>query len=340
MQRFEKIPLSERVGKVGYLIKHTFTVVGRDSDIVNPIARMALYGIVQSSAFLLGAMALLYAMVGEGEAEGLWLWGWTGVLGGLALLVYKFFYFNRQEFRLSYLVHQTVTGEDKSYGDAAGGTRELKSSMRGMALIDMLMAYVNKTSSNGEKKGLSGMLISLVLAGLNEVWDLVNHFMIPAIVVDRVRLRDCVEHMKELQRQVPETLVGVFGIDLFGRIVVTLMAPIYLVMLLLALWLSIALAGALPSITVPTQGTELPAWMLTDGALVITLIPLFALVLLTKILSVVLERAVTAIKVMYFTIFYLQIKHPESIAPELRDELTAYVRMEDDSAAVAAGEPA
>ena len=338
MQRFEKIPFSERLGKVGYLLKHTFTVVGRDQDIVNPILRMVIFGVIQSAVLLLGVMTLIHAAT---AGTGSWFWGWTGVLVGLLLLVYKFFYFNRQEFRLSYLVHQTTTGEDRSYQDAARGTRELKASMRGMALIDMVMAYASKSSGDGEKKGLSAMLISLVLAGLNEVWDLVNHFMIPAIVVDRVRLRDCVEHMKRLQQQVPETLVGVFGIDLFGRIVGTLMAPVYFLMLLLALWLGVALAAALPSFTIPTQGADLPGWLLTDGALVVTLIPLFALVLLTKALSVVLERAVTSVKVMYFTIFYTQITHPESIAPGLRDELTAYLRMEEgEGAAGAVGDPA
>ena len=336
MEQFKKIPLRERIGKVGYLLKHTFTVVGRDFDILNPIVRMAVYGVVQATLFMIGLMLLIYAVAAD--ASGLWSWGWLGVIVGLVLFIYKFFYYNRQEFRQSYLVSQTVTGADKGYSDAVADCRELNASIRGMAFIDMAMAYVNKIRRNRENKGLLAGLVSMILAGLNEVWDLANHFLIPAVVVDRIRLRDGVERMKSLQGQVPETLVGVFGIDLFGRVVGALMAPVYLVATLLALWLSFSLAPALPSVTVPLDNPDLPGWMMHEGAMVLTLIPLFVILLIAKLLSVVLERLVTAVKIMYFTIFYMQITHPDRIAPDLREELTAYLRMQHDGDGQQTGE--
>jgi len=51
---------------------------------------------------------------------------------------------------------------------------------------------------------------------------------------------------------------------------------------------------------------------------------------------VVLDRLTNSVKVIYFSIFYMRITHADSIIPEIRDELDAYLRMEaEDPAPVA-----
>lgn len=343
MKNLQSVPYRERFSKVGYLLKHTFTVVGRDFDILNPIIRTIIYGAVHATIATLGFAFLIYAVAADAAA--LWPWGWGLLLIAAALYVYKFFYNNYQEVRQSYLVYQTVTGEDHSYEQAVADSREIRSTIRGVALLDMLMAYVRSARGQQNDRGLIAGIVSAVLAGLQEVWDLANHYLIPAAVIDRVTIKEGAQSMKRLKDQVPETLVGVFGIDIFGRVVGVLMAPVYTVMFLLAAWLSFAMVDWLPAVSMSVGDADLPAWMVQEGRLTLTLIPLILLIYLAKLCSVVLARVVTAVKIMYFTIFYMQITHPDRIAPELREELTRYLRMEEepedaaDVADVATAEP-
>ena len=81
---------------------------------------------------------------------------------------------------------------------------------------------------------MGGKLVNLFLPGLNEVWDRVNHDVLPAIAVDRLTLTDGVKKMKDLRDQVPETLTGVFGIDFIGRTVGQVTGGLYVLLILAA----------------------------------------------------------------------------------------------------------
>jgi len=337
MGNIERIPFRDRISKVGYLVKHTFTVVGRDWDILTPVIRTVIYGVIQATVLTIGLAFVIHGAAAD--AAGLWAWGWALLVVGTALYLYKFFYNNYQEVRQSYLAYQTVKGEDHSYEQAVADSRQIRAEVRGMALLDMVMAYVRSARRQNTEGGIIGGLVSALLAGLGEVWDLANHYLIPAVVIDRVSLKEGASTIKRLKEQVPETLMGVFGIDIFGRVVGVLMAPIYLVMFLVAAWASFGLADSLPAVGVPAQGADLPGWMVEEGVLTLTLIPFFILIYLAKVFGVVLGRGVTAVKIMYFTIFYLQITHPERISDDLRDELTRYLRMEEDVDETEAGAP-
>lgn len=69
--------------------------------------------------------------------------------------------------------------------------------------------------------------MALLLGGIVEIWDLVNHFLLPAFAIDKLSLSDGLAGLKRLKDHVPETLGGVFGIDIMGGVVRTLMTPVY-----------------------------------------------------------------------------------------------------------------
>lgn len=328
MRNLKRVPLTERLSRVGYLLKHSFAVVRRERDILTPWLRMAIYGAVMTTVFFVGIGGAFYAAAGQGSGA----WPWLVLLAAIVMFIYKYFYYNYQEIAQSWLVCQAILGEDKTYSDAMAVARELRSNVRKLALLDMAMAYIARRRSSKEG-GLLDALINMVLAGFAEVWDLVNHYLLPASTVDRMRLREGVATIRNLREHVPETLVGVFGIDFIGKVVGTLMAPVYLIAFALAVWLGFAWADWLPAISFAVEGGDWPEMMVTDGRLTLTLIPLLALMFLAKLLSVVFERAVTSVKVIYFTIFYVQIEHPDWIAEELRDELVRYLKMEEATSA-------
>lgn len=318
-QRLRKPGFGERLRQLGFLFKHTFTLVGRHPGIVRPLVRMCIYGIVMASV-MFGAL-LAFGLDADGSAVAL-------LLGAIALFIYKFFYYNRQELRQSWLTAETLQGRKRTPAEAGARVKELAWTARKLALIDMMVARLAQIA-RGEK---AGFLVRLVAGALVEVWDLVNHYLLPAAAVDGLGIRDGVARMHKLRDSVPETLAGVFGIDIAARAVGAIMGPVYLVLILgsgaLGLWI----------------GNDLPAFHVGEAAellgragidvdpetLYFAWLPTLIALWIGKLGSVVLERAATTVKVIYFTVFYMRITHSEAIIEEIRSELDGYLRMEAD----------
>ena len=98
-QTFEKPGLGERVQQLGYLLKHTVTIVGRDTDIVGPWLRTAIYATLMVTAFFGGIAAIALNAGGIGTLL---------LLAAFALFVYKHFYYTRQDMAQSWLVAETA----------------------------------------------------------------------------------------------------------------------------------------------------------------------------------------------------------------------------------------
>ncbi len=316
MRNLETLPFSDRLSRIGYLLKHTFTVVGRDTDTVTPWGWMVGYAVVMVTAFFTGIFA---SFVGARLVA-------TGGFGlAVLMFLYKYFFYNYREMAQSWLVYETICGRDRSYADAKQAAKERKSGVRKLAGLDILMAYLMSKRS-GDSKSWTDWLVNLFLTGLEEVWDLVNHYMLPAIAIDRLTLTDGVKKMKELRNQVPETLTGVFGIDFIGRIIGQVTGGMYFVLILLAGGIMYFGGEALPEAFAFTF-QENP---LGRSPLVLNMLPLLIGLYVAKIFGVAFERTVTSVKVIYFTIFYTQITHRDRIADELQPELVSFLRMEED----------
>jgi len=326
MRNLETLPFTDRLNRIGYLLKHTGTVVGRDTDIVTPWASMVAYAVVMVTAVFAGVIG---AFLGSFS---IWAPGFGLAVG---LFLYKYFFYNYREMGQSWLVYETICGRDRSYADAAAAAAERKSSVRKLAGLDMLMAYLMSQRDSGNNEGWGQKLVNLFLAGLGEVWDLVNHYMLPAIAIDRLTLTEGVKKMKELRNQVPETLMGVFGIDFIGRVVGQVTGGLYVLLLLLAGGATYVGGDALPEAFAFTFSQN----PIGPGPLVVNVLPLIVGIYVGKLVGTVFERTVTSVKVIYFTIFYTQITHPDRIADGLRPQLVRYLKMEQESDEGAASAP-
>jgi hypothetical protein len=326
MRNLESIPFSDRLSRIGYLLKHTVTVVGRDTDIVTPWVWMNVYAIVMVTAFFGGVTGFFAESVTVG----------VGSIGlAVLMFVYKYFFYNYKEMAQSWLVYETICGRDRSYADAKQTAKERTSGVRKLAGLDMLMAYLMSQRGGGDNQGWGAKLVNLFLSGLNEVWDLVNHYMLPAIAIDQLTLTEGVKKMKELRDQVPETLTGVFGIDFIGRIVGQVTGGLYFVLILVAGGAMYLGGEALPEAFRYTI-QENP---IGSGPLVLNVLPLIIGLYVGKLFGAVFARTVTSIKVIYFTIFYTQITHRDRIAEGLQPQLVRYLRMEDEPVEESASSP-
>jgi len=278
---------------------------------------MILYAVMMVTAFFAGIIGFF---TGAGMLG-------TGGLGlAVLMFVYKYFFYNYREMGQSWLVYETICGRDRSYADAKQKAKERKSGVRKLAGLDMLMAYVLSQRGGGENEGWGQKLVNLFLSGLGEVWDLVNHYMLPAIAIDELTLTEGAKKMKELRDQVPETLTGVFGIDFIGRIVGQMTGFLYVLLALVSIGVMYLGGEALPeAFTFTFQENPIGS-----GPLVLNVLPLLVGLYVAKLSGVVFERTVTAVKVIYFTIFYTQITHRDRIAEELQPQLVSYLRMEEN----------
>ena len=321
--KLRKPGIGERLSQLAYLLKHTFTIVGRDPGIIRPWVRMAIYSIVMSSLFFLGALFL---------ALGNALTGSLLLAMSVLLFFYKFFYFTRQEMRQSWLVSEAVKGNRRSADEAKARVGTLASTCRKIALLDMLVSWIVTMARRNQK---AGFLVRIIAQGLEEVWDLLNHYLLPSAAVDGYGIREGVGRMKTLRDNVPETLAGVFGIDIAAKAVGTIIGPLYFGLILLAAGAGVWLGDALPAFHVGDirQMLDDPQLDFLPETLDFSWLPLLIVLWLGKTLSVVLERVTTTVKVIYFSIFYMRITHADEIIPEIRGELDGYLKMEKSDVA-------
>lgn len=211
----------------------------------------------------------------------------------LILKPFSFFYYTRQKADQSWIVYNTLTGQNITYKEAHSHTSLHKGKLRLVALVDILVAYTK--SQNNSRKGILGILTTLFIGFLTEVWDLLSHYLLPSVVIEEKSIKEIVPEIKSLKSNVPATLTGVFGIDFVGNVVKKLFIGIYAIALLLSVGTGYLMA-MFTQITIITIGEISLSWL-----------PVVATLLIISIISAIYTTIVASIKVIYFTIFYTSI---------------------------------
>ncbi len=306
-EKFTKKPFTDRLKDTGFLLKNSFKVVRKDKDIIKPTIHMVILSLILTTLFF-GVLLSFFT----GRYIG---WGIFVLLILIFILTpFKFFYYIRQKADQSWIVYNTISGKDISYRDAHDHTKTQKSSLRKIALIEILMKYVG--SQRSRKGGIGAVLINLFLAALVEIWDLLSHYMIPAVVVEQRPLKELIPQIKALRNNVPATLVGVFGIDFVGNVIGKVLFPIYVV--------TIAIGVGIGSLLISTM----PNTVWTISGFSFSWVPVFIAFYLVFVIGAIIRKIVESTKVIYFTIFYTAIRAPTKITKDMRGELTHYLRME------------
>ena len=311
-QSFDKLSFTDRMGSIFQLFANTFTVIGRDADILKPLYRMLAYNFVMISSFFYALFSIWYDLP----------FTFLMFTFGFLLFAYKYFYYSRQETRMSWIIYESITGNEPTYKQSVDVTKQLKSQIRKIAWMDIGMAVANNKAKSG--KGFLSTVIKYFLKRMNEVWDLVNHYLIPSVAIDKLDIKPAIEEMKTLKDRVPETLLGVFGIDFLGKVVIKVVAPVYTILILVSIAAGVYFHEYMPSYELSLgDSSDLPI-----DSIMFSWIPLIGAVYIGKLFSSYFERIVTTVKVIYFTIFYTKITHSEEIADDLQEELNDYLRLD------------
>lgn len=314
-QNVLKKPLKQRLRDTQFLIRHSFTTIGRDKDIKTPMIRMAVVTSLLRMVFLLSLLPVITANSHQNVILiALSVLCWFLLI--TILVPFRFFYDVRQKGNLSWIVYNTLCGTDISYRDAKGHTKTQKGKLRALGFGELVLVF-----SRTFKKD-SGILISLFLGALTEVWDLLSNFMLPSVVIEQKKLKEIAPEIKSLKANVPATLTGVFGLDFAGDAIKTLLLGMSAFLLILSImvgWLLAFVTDAGVMSFGETQGFAF-SW-----------IPVYAAFFLATILFGVIRKFIESIKVIYFTVFYTSIKQPGKIVESLRDDLTSYLRLDEET---------
>ncbi|MCV2892737.1 hypothetical protein [Lentibacter sp. XHP0401] len=313
---FTKPDLKARFTQLGFLVRHTFTIVGRNRALLEPLFMMWIYAALMIGLFFTGLVLAAYE-----NGHSAWF-----LLGGTVMFIYKFFFYKRAELTLSRLTYGTTTGGMPTQREARREISGLSSQVRTLGLLDIVAVWV--TSRKNKKGGLMAMLLGSIV----EVWDLVNHFLLPAFAIDQLSLRDGVAKIKRLKNHVPETLAGVFGIDIMGGVIGSLMKPLYLFGGLAGVALGLLFGSGMPDAFSAGALSEISRDIPQLGPIgpntIFNWLPIFIIVFVSVLLHSLFARVVTVIKVVYFTLFYTRVMHPEHLAPEMRADLEGYLDLD------------
>ncbi len=305
--------IGDKLKDTAYLLKNSFTIVGKDEDIKTPAIKMAILSFICKTIFFLSLFFFFFGIYASNPTL-IWI-GVGGFILDFFLGFYKVFYNMRQKANLSWIVYNTLKGEDVNYQQAHAHTKQNKGFFRKLALIQILVDFATSNNKKNKKKGILGGILSLVLRAIEEIWDLLKHFMLPSVVIENKHFKESMEDIKCLKKNVPATFAGVLGIDFAGDIVKKILVPVYILFIALAVGVGY-LVGLLTEFTTITVAEMTISW-----------VPVVIMSYIIFLIGGVLKVIVDSVKVIYFTILYTAIQRPMEIQESMRDELTHYILM-------------
>ena len=131
-ESFTKKPFKDRLKDTGFLIKNSFTIIGKDKDIKTPTIHMVVLSIIMRTFMYL---SILFFIIGNFVLIGVFLIAFTLLI----LKPFSYFYYVRQKADQSWLVYNTACGKDISYDDAHIHTKSEKGKLRIIAFVDLVM---------------------------------------------------------------------------------------------------------------------------------------------------------------------------------------------------------
>ena len=135
---FTKKSFKDRMKDTGFLIKNSFTIIGKDEDIKTPLIKMAIFTTIIRVLFFLSLIPILTAY--SHESVGMIAFSiLTIILLVTVIIPFRFFFDIRQKANQSWIVYNTLCGKDISYQDSVDHTKSEKGKLRIIGLVDLLI---------------------------------------------------------------------------------------------------------------------------------------------------------------------------------------------------------
>lgn len=286
-----------------FLLKNTYSLLGQNPALFKPVTRIVLVSLILTTLFW-GSLLCFFL-----ETKTFVVIGCVGMLIAFVLYVWSFFYFTELKLRLSWLACTTACGTKPAFEQSQRMVESVGGKIRILAFLDMFFKYLGSLRDSDEQGiwgAIKSFLINLLIEGAVEAWDLMNHYLIPAIAVDRLTLKAAVVQIKDLRNHVPSVLMGVFGIDFVGDVIIWIVGPLYGILALLAVGLIALLNNA--HVVAPI---------------------IICLFYIGAISHRILDAVVEATKIIYFTLFYTVLRHPEQMDAGMKQKTNSFLKFND-----------
>ena len=304
------------------LLKSSLTLFA-EPEIRRPSFRQFQLSTLNHLLFLVGFLAIYY----KGSPG----FGTLCVFVSLAILTpYSFFNGVRMRATQSWLIYAFLTGKPVSGVDARERTETQKWNLRLFAFIEILFATSAKSGNSSEDSGIFSALTSIVLSGIRTVFDVAESYLLPALVIEQTNLAGTVRKLEGLRENVPATLVGAFGFDLFGGALSLLTFGIQIGIVLISAGIGILVSPFVG----PASVSALPNGVTTFVPLhptSICLVPFFVGIGVASLYGSSLRIFISSLKNAYFSAFYVSIHHGMELLPHLQEQLTNYLNRGDTS---------
>ncbi|MDI6737291.1 MAG: hypothetical protein QME12_02125 [Nanoarchaeota archaeon] len=280
------------------LVKKTFTVIGKNPAILKPTIKQAWIGAVVYFLVIASIFAIAFP------------YNILPIIAAIVIfccIIYLVFIFPFIKIHYKaaqcWMVYRTFAGKSVTYEEGLDRARINKKDIILLGVFDILLRALANKLKQGTRKGGLWLLIDILLKIMGKVveegWDLIGHYLLPAAIIKEQTVMEAMPEIKNIRKNVPGALAGVFGFDFVGDLI----GKYFALLFFLSAFIGVMIAVALKGIWIP---------------LVILLIISFGLMMLVNVL-------VGMVKTIYFTLFYMSITMPDKISKQYRSEVTNYL---------------
>lgn len=290
-----------------FILRYSLALVKKNRNILTPAIQTWIYSfvlrlmcIVLFYQFVLSPLPITKGMVV------------TLLFIIFILFPYRFFFDVRQQAKEVLMVFNEVQSKTISFNTLGKVLHPVGGKLRLIAIMNFLLT-VSRPSRQG-RKGFLSFIYMLLFSMLEGIWDLAEHYLLPAVVIDQLSLSEATKKIKALKDHLPETLVGVFGIGFSGIILAALGRSIYFVFLVVGIALGYFFPDYFPLHNLSKH-----------GHIILNYFPIYIFLSIAILINSVIVPVYDFIKNIYFTIFFILVDRPETLSPETKENLTDFV---------------
>ncbi|MDA1196859.1 MAG: hypothetical protein O2779_02760 [Nanoarchaeota archaeon] len=296
--------LHDRLKDTLFVLKHSFSVIGKDNGIMRPAVHAAFFSFFITTLFFFSLFVLFLR-------EDMLL-GWIGIASVFFIfLPWRYVYIVRQKACTAVIAYAAVGDHAVSYRDSYKHTHELRNHFGIIAMIDFMLHFSGRYKSH--KRGMLAGFLNKLCPHLADVQDLLSHYMLPAVIIEGKSLHELADELKSLKEAVPEDYHEAFGVDFSGHVV----GHFLFVPMIILFSLSLFAGYQFPYLTQDS--------LITVAGYSFSWLPPLLVLYVVFIAKGILQIFVEMSKVIYYTLFYAQIREQAHIVPTFRHRVRSFL---------------
>jgi len=300
----------EKGKTIGNLFSSSFRLLGEDR-VKSLLVSRCLFSVICHILALLAITLMVYKFhAGLG-----WLLFFFLIF---CVYPYSFFFHVNKRAGQTWAAYGKITNRPTTDAEINKVISSQKWPLRMFALVELALAKANNTE---QSQGIMSLLVASALAALEGLFDVAESYLLPALIIERIPLTAAADKLKQLKQNIPTTLAGAFGLDVFGGVVSSLLFFIYAGIILMA---GAAAWGAAHIASFPQ--TLIATLPLNHSTVHVFIFPILLAIVLVSLIHSLIKILVTSMKATYFAVFYTAINKPEEIRADMKDKIIVYLQ--------------